>query len=116
MKLGFWNRLAIVLGIGGPLILGTIGFYLNYSERVEIAQEGYLGCLRSAAEGDGTLNQDFCWEIWQENFYLPGWGEWAGLVGFSLALAAMLYLVIRLFVFLAQWVWRGKSSPTLTEE
>ena len=110
MKLGFWNRLSVVLVIGGAFVLGTIGHFQQMHARSEVLADGYGSCMAGVGKGDQTLTPDFCWQVWQEDQWRPGWEDWLAQVGILLVVGALIYLVIRLLVAIARWVWRGREA------
>lgn len=112
LRLGFWNRLAIVLIAAGALITATRTWYVLASERVEVREEGYSACIAAVTGAEGGVTRTYCRETWISDFWLPGWEFWLGNVGLYLLIGAAVYLVIWIAVAVIRWVWRGRVSST----
>lgn len=109
MKIGFWNRLAIVAIIVGALVAATANFYSFAEERGEIRQRGYEACLSKVPSEDGSMTVDYCFETWLDDFWMPGWEYWLDYVGLFFVVGIVLYFVMWLGVLIARWVWRGRE-------
>lgn len=111
MKLGIWNRLAIVLIALTSLILPT---WLIVSSNVKFAkahEEGYQACVARAMEpNDGTLTIEACREIWPVGGRTSyGMAQWWEAVGATLIACILLYGLLWVAVSVAKWVWRGRE-------
>lgn len=111
MKLGFWNRLAIVTGALTTLIAPT---WIVISERIETAeakQSGYRACMKAFNEAPDRYDPNFCAEQWLEtDWHGPGWPEWFQAIAAVAFLCLILYLLIAAAVGIVKWVWRGRSA------
>jgi len=112
MKIGFWNRLAVVAGALFTFITPTWLVLWQQTENSRIRGEGYQTCLRAAYEqrGSGYLNEDRCWETWMNVRSGPGWTEWWQTVGAMLLLVGVIYLIVLAIVQTCKWVWRGRQA------
>ena len=122
MKLGFWNRLAIVAGA-----LSTFGgatwFWASQSEiSMNAIETSYDICIKWAGE---SLKRDGNYKRYDAEFaqcsdernrgwdHMPGWTEWwwSALGAFALTLIA--YTIIAAVVWTAKWVWRGRPKKNI---
>lgn len=111
-RLGFWNRLAVV-----AVCLFTLGFptwrvFEINEERRKVASDGYHNCINgiSAFHPPDMVSQ--CSRLWHGGASYLGWEEWLILSGVSLAMALIGYAIIRFFVMVGKWVWRGRRNST----
>lgn len=108
MKLGFWNRLALVAGVLGAFAWPTWWILSSNANHAEAMGSAFERCINAAK----TIGDDkVCREIWldSERGYL-GWSQWGvGVLVAGLALIA-LYLIIWLVVWAAKWIWRGRQQ------
>lgn len=112
MKLGFWNRLAIVAGV---IFTITAPTWLILSQNYEMSKArmaGYKTCTAAVGTGDGSITWDFCRASWLDGEYRLGWTEWWQAVLATAAIALVVYGLIAGIVFTAKWVWRGRSIST----
>lgn len=108
--MGFWNRLALVIGLLGSLGWATYWILSSRAESMQSSQSGFSACLDGVARPGSDLTYAFCEDIWLRERWLPGWFEWFQAVGAMLALSLLAYGLIRLFLAIAFWVWRGRKS------
>lgn len=109
MKLGLWNRLAIVAGVLITLFAPTWLIITDRQKIIETHIGGYRNCVESIAIPGSGLTHDYCYETWLE-YWTPGWLEWFQAAGFAALFAALLYGLIWSIVWTAKWVWRGKNT------
>lgn len=119
IKVGFWNRLAIVAA-GLILLIAPLWMLLDrlddYQDYKEIEYDLCMADAEEAlANGEAELyietqqkcsNQRFSFDDPRE----PGWREWGLALAFTAIICGALYLLLWLTVWLAKWVWRGKST------
>lgn len=106
MKIGFWNRLAIVAAVVAT-VGGSTWFVLSERARAWTDQlDGYKACLKRGGPVEGD-----CFNIWLNDPKVYwGWREWfEGLVIFAV-LSLALYLAIWACVVTAKWVWQGRQT------
>lgn len=110
MKLGFWNRLAIVVGGLGSVIGASM---LVVSENYNAAmarQAGYDACSKGVGKPGSDLTFQFCHDTWLANKSSLGLYEWAQAVGAFALVAAVLYLLVAFLVWLIRWVLAGRQQ------
>jgi hypothetical protein len=109
MKLGLWNRLAVVSA--GLTLLATPTWWI-LSERAEIAtsqSSAFRACAAAARENPDQYSIDFCFDTWLGDYWMPGWTEWWQAMGVVAILVAIVYGLIWGAVWLARWIWRGRQ-------
>lgn len=115
MRLGVWNRLAIVgaglFSLGG----GTWMVVSDNIERAKIQESGYASCIAAVAEPNSNLSYEFCRKIWLTTQSSLGWNEWAQAVAACAFAAAFVYLLILMAVVIAKWIWRGRTGAELKQ-
>jgi hypothetical protein len=102
VKLGFWNRLAIVAGGLFPLVGASWLILSQREEMFEARQSGYLTCVQSNPRAN-------CWDLWMEGRSTLGWTDWWQTVGALVLVAMVFYALIGAAVWLAKWIWRGRQ-------
>lgn len=108
-KLGFWNRLALVLVIAFPLIAGPIAHVISSQDYDARMQLNYEKCLERVMGGDESVTADWCYEMWVLDNFGPDLGDlWSWMFGF-LVIAVVTYLAIWLLVVIGRWVLRGRD-------
>ena len=108
MKIGFWNRLAIV-GAALLMLIGPTWMLVSQNAATsERMQEGYTACMATGVEA-GESDLSYCWDHWMEGQYFLGFNEWLEMVGVAAILAAVFYAMIWCAVRIAKWVWRGRA-------
>lgn len=112
MKLGIWNRLAVVVTTLACLICPTwLVVSSNYESR-RSHQEGYEACVARAMEpNDGTLTAQACSEIWPAGGQLTSYGmaEWWNAAFATFVACVVAYGVLALAAAVGKWVWRGRK-------
>lgn len=124
MKLGLWNRLAIVL-TGLALLVGPLAIQMHEkSYTTEIEFNNYSRCYKAASskmerdldEGRPVTFQadvDVCGENLERRLKVVDpytWERWFAYAGAILGIAALIYVLIWLAVITARWVWRGRTA------
>lgn len=111
MRLGFWNRLALVAWVIGTLALPTWWVLSTNARHSEVMQSGYRKCLAAANESSNYESRELCWDLWVEGARLGfmGWGAWWEGLGWAAIGLGILYAIIRLCVSVAKWVWQGRA-------
>lgn len=111
MRLGIWNRLAIV---AATLALAIFPTWFIISENIRFAEtheKEYQNCVALALKpNDGTLTLQVCREIWPIGGYPSyGWAQWIEMFIATFVFCILVYLIIWLMVWTARWVWRGRQ-------
>lgn len=113
-RLGMWNRLAIVAAILFSLIYPTWDFLKKSEAANRLQTLGHEACMKNEnyVPVDGKTQFDHCWDFWHVSMapVQPNWNDWWPLAGISLFLSLIVYLLIRLAVAIAKWIWRGRSA------
>jgi hypothetical protein len=113
VKLGFWNRLAIVAGVVTTLAVPTWWIFDERAETFEWRGQGLQRCMELIGTPGSDLTFEGCQQNWMpDTYFVPGWIEWSQLVGVFAALSVITYLVIWAAVSIGKWVWRGKNTNT----
>lgn len=122
MRLGFWNRLAIV-GTVLFCLIGPSAIWLRDAQQAEKRQEAYyticMDLARQLQKSDGyeaySKQERQCWkERFEMPHYRPGWALWREAFGACLLLSAVFYLFTAGCVFVVRWVWAGRAKNTDT--
>lgn len=117
MRLGFWNRLAIVVAVLA-LIFAPLAYMVEINNQIADGREATGNLCRASAEMLDTVEKrsaanEACWKA---QFPTPdplraGWGQWREGFITTLQVCAILYALIWLVVATAKWVWRGRRVP-----
>lgn len=110
MRLGFWNRLAIVASVLAILIAPT-WFVVSENYKMTVAREqGYNTCLDQVYKPGSDLTRKQCEEIWEpyQAGYRMGWGAWREAAFAVAAMSAVIYALIWLAAWITRWVLRGR--------
>lgn len=109
MRLGFWNRLAVV-----AFVLGVVGgptwyvFSVN-SELAELQQARLDTCTAVAASKLDNKANEKCWdEFTRHPSRFLGRQEWFEAIPAAALSFAVIYAIIACAVQIAKWVWRGR--------
>jgi hypothetical protein len=109
IKLGFWNRLALVLGgllsVGG----GSLFWLVSNRQQGEIHAKGYGDCIKAVTDWD------LCSKVWNADpwpYY--GWDFWAFSVFVLAVVSVFFYALAWVGVIVAKWIWRGREVDKLT--
>lgn len=103
MKLGFWNRLALVASVLTTLGVPTYWVIDAANSSAEASELGFASCMKFD-------NADYteCRDLWDYSTPAP-WGEWPeAALAVAVACAAG-YALIWITVRTAKWIWRGRS-------
>ena len=112
MKLGIWNRLAIVAGAVVTFVGPTwLTLKLNY-EAVVRNETGFSDCIRDIGKPNTDLTYGLCRKIWQPPTDKLGFAEWFQAALVFAALAASVYACVWLSVWVIKWILRGRQTTT----
>ena len=111
MKLGFWNRLALVIGVVVTLVVPSWMVLSLKDQHRKVMDSGYQACIAAASDNYEPNGLQACWQIWIEPTTPYGWDYWWALVGGAAIAVVIVYLVIAAGIFTAKWVWRGRNIP-----
>lgn len=126
MRLGLWNRLAIVATVLAVMIVPVAIIADINGDQMETQQRNYELCLKwaneaydharietpaQAAAANSKLYAKIA-ECGTEHMglskYRPGWKDWREFVGGTLAGCAIIYALIWLIAWTCRWVWAGR--------
>lgn len=107
VKLGFWNRLALVVGVLALFIIPTWDVVNSNSEMAEHRISGHATCLGFA---DSSAAIKHCDETFLTDLGDKGWGYWKIAFVNTAGGLAILYLLIWVIVATAKWIWRGRDN------
>ena len=110
MKLGFWNRLAVVSAVLFTFLCATWMVLSTNKESSDRRAEGYSDCIKMVSESNADLTVAYCSEVWLEPPSVYGWNEWFQFLGIFALIAAILYAIILLAVWAVKWILRGRDS------
>ena len=120
MRLGLWNRLAVVATALAVLIAPLwISFdiasdvsaarHQSYNNCMTIAQQRMELNLERGEPATYTTDMDQC----NKEFLVPGyalnWKDWSEFLGGTLIVCAFIYALLWAFVATAKWVWRSRK-------
>lgn len=109
MRLGFWNRLAIVAFVFGSFALPTWYVLSGNMELSELQQSAHKSCVAAAEQRGDVEGRDRCFDALMagsDRFY--GWSEWGNAIAPSMIGLAILYLLVAGIVQTCKWVGRGR--------
>lgn len=109
MRLGLWNRLALVSTVSFTLIWPTWSILSSNAELARTLESGYSSCIQRVGKPGSDLTHEFCRKSWLEEHSYAGWTEWAMTVAAAALLSLIVYLLAALIVWVAKWVWRGRE-------
>ena len=118
MRLGFWNRLAIVVGGIALVVVPTAVWFdmvKSHHESRNLSLELCQSIANRYLERDEyeryRIEDQKCWdERWNSPDTSPGWAVWWELVGGTAVALIVLYLLVWSAVATVKWVWRGRES------
>jgi len=112
MKLGFWNRLAIV---AGALFTVAAPSWLILSSNMEATrnrEDGFSNCVSGVGKPGSDLTYEFCRQSWLgDPVSHLGWTHWLQAAAICACVALFFYGLIWVCVSVAKWVWRGRGTP-----
>lgn len=122
MRLGFWNRLAVVATVLALLVV-PVAIMVDIDRGIaETRQAYYEICVKEAAsERDKATDlgrfrrhleaERACWDsrFPADDPYRQGWSHWREYALGTLMGAAILYALLWLVVATAKWVWAGRT-------
>lgn len=106
VRLGFWNRLALVVGVLATFIIPSWSVLSSNLAMSEAKQSGHVTCL-GAANGPDAIK--LCDEIWLSQLGYYGWGYWWLAVVNTIVAVVIVYLLIWAGVATIKWIWRGRA-------
>ena len=116
-KLGFWNRLAVVLSGLTLALAPPISIISNDLRQARVYNEIYEKCMAAALQAgdveEQMVQEEFCrsqrlarldrpspWTLSNWTVLVTGWG----------LICATIYAVAFAAQWLASWVWRGREE------
>lgn len=113
MRIGFWNRLAIVAAGVFTLALPTylhVDYVQDADNRRTVSRDL---CIKwaEAKETAHLATRDECWQDYFNTQIYPSSEFWWQGAGAALLISAILYTLILIVVLVSKWVWRGRA-PT----
>lgn len=113
MRLGFWNRLAIVAFVVG---VPSTSLYavIQKQDELEQTRQTILGvCERAVESGTRPANgwdgKSPCIEMAKPSDYTVTGGTWTMALKAHALLGLCIYALIAAVVWVAKWVWRGRA-------
>ena len=123
MKLGFWNRLAVV-GTVLAILIAPLAIMVDINAEVnDIREMSYNSCMKLVSDiysKDPTAALEMLEEekeCWEFRFPDPdpahqGWNEWREYALGTAQVCAILYALIWSIVSTYKWVLRGREQST----
>lgn len=111
MRLGFWNRLALVVAAISVFALPTYFVLSHNSDHAKVMASGYDTCINKAVEQPESVpSLDYCAELWvyPKGGYW-GWSVWLESVAWSVPLALVIYALLAGIIWVARWIWAGRQ-------
>lgn len=118
MKLGFWNRLAIV-ATGLALLIAPVWYWSELSRSLNASRQGlYELCMKDAnIDLDAARYDEYsakARKCLDERHPLndplePGWSDWWDGVVATAFVSLIIYLLIWGISATVRWVWRGRK-------
>lgn len=113
MRLGLWNRLAIVATVLAVFIAPAWVIVGIIDDSYEGRDARYDLCMQFAQDGPPNEFGEairLCGEARTASApYRPTWAEWGELALGTLIVCVVLYGLIWLAAWVAKWVWRGRA-------
>lgn len=110
MRLGFWNRLALVVWVIASISSGTYHVLSSNNKTYKALSAGYELCMKMSGTGDGSITGEYCYDNWLKNMHTLGVDDWAAFVGLYALVFAVVYLALWAAVSTGKWIWRGRST------
>ena len=118
MKLGLWNRLAIV-AILLALLIAPVAIQMNIARESNLRRDTlYDICIKYADKAPLPKLMEEHAKCIDDRFPTPDpytpwtWKNWREFAGGTLAFCAIFYVLIWVIVATVKWVWRGRSRTT----
>jgi len=117
MRLGLWNRLAIV-SAAAYILLGSTWHVISANEAAfQDRVREYNFCISPPAKPLPPLRSDVivelhkvCGKLLESQLGVLGWSDWFSLVATYAFRALLLYGLILAAVWIGRWIWRGRSQ------
>lgn len=91
------------------VVMSTWTHMDHWEERDAVRSGGFNDCVNRIGPGS-DLTFEFCQSTWREEFWMPGWDQWWGLVLLWTIAVVISYVLIWLAVAVVRWVWRGRKA------
>lgn len=110
MRLGFWNRLAIV-AFTLTVIAGPTWYVFSVNSELADLQQARLDtCTAVAASKLDNKANEKCWdEFTAGSSRFIGWREWFEAIPAAALSFAVIYAMLAAIVQTVKWVWRGRA-------
>jgi hypothetical protein len=120
VKLGFWNRLAIVATVLAILLAPITIMVLAFNDMSKNVDALYGFCMRSAdARPPNEMGAavDRCFDEMSVRYQAAGnaaysWEFWFQLVSGTLIVCVVLYCAIWAAAMITRWIWRGRRTAS----
>lgn len=111
LRLGFWNRLALVVGVLFTVIAPTWLNLSNHQRALKAREGGFEACVSGVGKANSDLTYEFCRETWlaPPTGHL-GWAHWLESAAIFAGIALFLYGLIWASVLVVKWILRGRSA------
>lgn len=109
LKVGFWNRVAIVAGAAISLVWPSWEILSSNAQRREVYSSGYRECMKGVGSPGSNLTGDFCYDSWLAHMYTQGWQDWLMMIGLVGLLCIIAYTILWVIIWTGKWVWRGRT-------
>jgi hypothetical protein len=112
MRLGFWNRLALVIGVVVTFVVPSwLVFSVGQQQRADM-EAGYETCTEAASAPVDWYAMAECNETWgHTSLGAYGWKMWFEHVAVTAISVIVIYLIIVVLVQSGIWVWKGRNLP-----
>lgn len=113
MRLGFWNRLAVVATVLACIIAPT-WIWLSINDDIfDSRAVWHKHCVAAAEHRPTAEAMAEAHSKCMDDLTAPtglGWPEWWEFVGGTLMACLLIYLLVWGVVLTARWVWKGRSA------
>lgn len=109
MRLGFWNRLALVAGV--LLTFGIPSWWVlgTNADNQAIFQREYHSCVNQLAERLEPEAVPYCSSQWLEGAPYLDWNTWLEAVATMAGVVVIAYLLIASAAWIYKWVMAGRG-------
>lgn len=112
MRIGLWNRLAIVATVLA-CIIAPIWIWLDIAFEIEASRQLWYETCTALADDQPVLADSMaaharCRDQRSEPSSL-GWDDWREFVGGTFVACIIIYLLIWAIAATVKWVWRGRN-------